>query len=42
MYLVHFNYTKPDDEFDIYKCKDFQSIVNNELDKLVKEHATSK
>lgn len=38
MYLVHFNYTKPDDKFDIYKCKDFQSIVNNELDKLVEEH----
>ena len=42
MYLVHFNYTKPDDEFDIYKCKDFQSIVNKELDKLVEEHNANK
>lgn len=42
MYLVHFNYTKPDDKFDIYKCKDFQSIVNDELDKLVEEHNANK
>lgn len=35
MYLVHFDYTKEDDTFDIYQCADLQAIVIPELHKLI-------
>lgn len=34
-YLVHFDYTKLNDEFDIYECYDFTEICLSELQKLV-------
>ena len=33
-YLVHFDYTVPGEDFEIYKCRDFQLEVNAELDRL--------
>ena len=35
IYLVHFDYTKPDDSFEIHPCLDLVDIVNEELDKLI-------
>lgn len=34
-YLVHFDYTKLDDTFDIYECLDVTDICLNELDKVL-------
>lgn len=39
MYLVHFDYNTPGDNFDIYQCVDFQREVNDELDKYIREVA---
>lgn len=38
MYLVHFDYTKEDDSFEVFQCANYQSIVNRELDKLILEN----
>ena len=37
-YLVHFNYTDPNAEFQIYECLDLQEECNIELDKLEQEY----
>ena len=34
MYLVHFDYNIPGEEFNIYECKDFQKEISEELQKL--------
>lgn len=41
MFLVHFNYTKKNSDFEVYKCLDFQSITNSELDKLISQSTVS-
>ena len=37
LYLVHFNYTKQDDTFEVIPCLDMQSICNKILDDLQEE-----
>lgn len=37
MYLVHFDYTVPGNEFTVHECRDFQEEINVELDKLIGE-----
>jgi ATP-dependent exoDNAse (exonuclease V) beta subunit len=37
-YLVHFNYEKDGDEFDIYPCLDVVKQCNIELDNLIQSH----
>ena len=34
MYLVHFDYTVPGEDFTVYECRDFQAEVNAELERL--------
>lgn len=34
MYLVHFDYNQPGEDFEIYECKDFQSQIAQELSQL--------
>lgn len=38
-YIVHFNYTQPENGFNIYECLDLQNECNIELDKLEVEYA---
>lgn len=39
MYLVHFDYTKNDDSFDVIQCADYQVIIANEIEKLISENS---
>lgn len=39
MYLVHFDYTKKDNSFNIYECADYQNIIKCELEKLILENS---